>query len=746
MKTIAFLLLLSGSFVVHAQVYLSGKVTDSSTHEPLIGTHVLVMSAGKGTLTDVKGVYKIVDLEPGDYEVEFSFIGYTTVRRKITIEAGKASRLDLQLEQGEIMLSDVVVSANIDRPVNTLSQVDLKLRPVATSQDVLRVVPGLFIAQHAGGGKAEQIFLRGFDIDHGTDINLQVDGMPVNMVSHAHGQGYADLHFLIPEMIGYVDFDTGPYYADKGDFTTAGYASFHTRHSLDRNFIKAEGGEFGTARTVTAINLLPDNRSENTNAYVAGEYFRSDGYFDNPQDFHRLNLFARFNHAFNDKNFISATASFLDSDWNASGQIPERAIESGLITRFGSIDNSEGGNTRRASISAIHTITFLNGASLEQQAYGIRYDFNLFSNFTFFLNDPVHGDEIQQKESRMIYGYKVAYNQTSSLWTKELRSEIGAGIRLDDVNDIILAHVEKRHFLNDIKRGDLNEGNFNLFVIENLTLNNKWSVNAGVRMDHFLFRYKDRLSAPDQSVSKTAVNPEVTLNYKLNDKLLFYLRSGTGFHSNDARVVVEEHGYDILPRAYGVDLGANIKVNDKIFLHTALWRLDLDQEFVYVGDEGIVEPSGKTKREGFDFSGRYQLMPWLFADTDVNLTIARSKDNPEGQNYIPLAPAFSTVGGLTIKRERGFNGSIRYRLLGDRPADESNDVVANGYFVTDLILNYTKPGYEAGLSIQNLFNTKWKEAQFDTMSRLKDETQPVSEIHFTPGTPMFIKLQMTFFF
>jgi outer membrane receptor protein involved in Fe transport len=242
------------------------------------------------------------------------------------------------------------------------------------------------------------------------------------------------------------------------------------------------------------------------------------------------------------------------------------------------------------------------------------------------------------------------------------------------------------------------------------------------------------------------LSPKLTVNYQLNEKTRFYVRTGMGFHSNDARVVLEQNGMDILPKAFGVDLGTDLKISDNILLHAALWRLDLDQEFVYVGDEGVVEPSGRTKREGVDLSIRYQLAPWLFFDGDVNWTLPRSKDDVEGENYIPLAPTFTSVGGLTAKAKSGLNGSLRYRYMADRPANEFNDVVAEGYFLTDMVLNFTQSRYEVGFSIQNLFNVEWNEAQFDTESRLQNEMTPVSEIHFTPGTPFFIKLQATFFF
>lgn len=743
MKTlykILFVFLLSTA-VVKAQINLVGIVTDINNKEPLIGAHVRLNSE-KVALTNEYGRYSFHSVGPGTYKLEVTFIGYDLVVQEVQIENGQQKTFNVQMRPGELLLSDITVSGNYDRPINTLSQVDINLRPINTSQDVLRMIPGLFIAQHAGGGKAEQIFLRGFDIDHGTDINLEVDGLPVNMVSHAHGQGYSDLHFLIPELINYVDFDKGPYYADKGDFTTAGYVSFVTKNLLERNFIKAEGGQFGTVRTVAGVNLLTGK----TNAYLAGEYFHTDGFFESLQHFNRLNVVARINSQLGANDFLTATASLFKSSWDASGQIPERAVKNGMITRYGSIDDSEGGNTGRVNLYLKHGHTFSNGGFFEQQLYVVKYDFDLFSNFTFYLNDPVNCDEIKQEESRMIYGYKASYLRSSLIEGKELQTELGAGFRYDDVNDISLSHAIRREFLNDVQRGDLNEANVNVFINENLSLNDQWSLNAALRFDHFYFMYRDKLLQTDKSQSKSIVSPKFSLNYQANDKMNFYLRTGIGFHSNDVRVVVEQDGKEILPKAYGIDLGADLKVTDNLLVHAALWRLDLQQEFVYVGDEGVVEPSGRTKREGIDLSLRYQLLPWLFFDGDVNYSRPRSKDDSEGENYIPLAPTFTSIGGLTFKTKTGFNGSLRYRYMDHRPANEDNSVVAEGYFLTDMVMNYTRPKYEVGFSIQNLFNTEWKEAQFDTESRLQDETEPVSEIHFTPGTPFFIKLQATFFF
>jgi outer membrane receptor protein involved in Fe transport len=727
-----------------AQGVLRGRVV-SENQEALIGANIVLSENGQGEVTDKSGKFRFTLPAKGQYHAVISFIGYETQTSPVEIRNNETTTLDIKLKAGNIQLADVVVSSSEDRPVNTLSQIDIKFRPINTAQDVLRMVPGLFIAQHAGGGKAEQIFLRGFDADHGTDVNIEVDGMPVNMVSHAHGQGYADLHFLIPELISYVDFDKGPYFANKGDLTTAGYVAFQTKNKLERDFVKVEGGSFGMARLVSGINI--PMKSKRTNAYVASEIFRTDGYFVNCQKFTRFNLQAKINSQVSSRAHLTAAFTAFDSHWDASGQIPERAVAEGLISRYGSIDPSEGGGTSRFNsyVKLIHD--FADGSSLENQAYAIKYDFNLFSNFTFYLKDPVNGDQINQKEGRWVYGYKSRYLRTSQLFGKNLKTEVGGGLRDDVINNIALDHTVKRVFLAHIQYGDIREANANAYLSETLLVTEKLSLNAAVRVDAFHFSYNNKLTeAQEPAVNKSIVSPKLNMNYQVFQNLSLFLRSGTGFHSNDARVVVEQGGIQTLPRAYGIDIGADMKITPELLVHTALWRLDLAQEFVYQGDDGIVEPSGKTKREGVDLSVRYQFIEWLFADIDLNATKPRFKGVPEGQNFVPLAPTFTSIGGLSIRRGNGLNGSLRYRYMADRPANDTNTLVAKGYFIADAILNYSQPGYEIGLTVENFLNRQWKEAQFETLSKLKNEPAPIDEINFTPGTPFSAKIRFIRYF
>jgi outer membrane receptor for Fe3+-dicitrate len=258
--------------------------------------------------------------------------------------------------------------------------------------------------------------------------------------------------------------------------------------------------------------------------------------------------------------------------------------------------------------------------------------------------------------------------------------------------------------------------------------------------------YADALLQQTTSSMTIIASPKLNLDYAVSDRVQLYWYNGRGFHSNDTRVAVQQNGRQVAPAAWGSDLGGVFKPVDKLVVQAALWYLWLDQEFIYVGDEGVVEPGGRSRRIGIDLSARYQIAKHLFADLDVSLANPRALDVPAAESYLPLAPRFTSVGGLTYRKLSGFNGSLRYRYMGDRPANEDNSVIAKGYFIMDAALNYTTRKWEAGLSVQNLLNTQWKETQFDTESRLANESEPVSEIHFTPGTPFFGRLSFTFYF
>ncbi len=741
----------------YAQSSIKGKVTDKITHEPLESAVITNTKNNNNALTDRDGYFTLKKVSNEDV-IAISYIGYATQK----IEAGGTDKImNIQLEKGSVDLEDIVITSKFNS-INTsraLSRIDLNMKPARSAQDLLRLVPGLFIAQQVGGGKAEQIFLRGFDADHGTDVNVSVDGLPVNLVSHAHGQGWADLHFVIPETIGSYDFGKGPYYANKGDFTTAGYVGYNTINVLDKSMVKIEGGQFNTLRAVAMINLLSDKaKQKGQSAYIAGEALYTDGPFDYGQHFNRFNLLGKFNTQVGKNSKLSVIFSRFDSKWKASGEIPNRAITEGYIPdRFGVIDSGQSGSTNRTNANIKLTSSFGNNFVLENQVYYSNYNFNLFTNFTFYLVDLINGDEFNQHEARDLYGYNSKLSQQKILGASVLTSTIGAGIRYDQTHPSWLSHSLDHQVLNYLQLGNIHETNLNGYLDETLETG-KWLFNVGVRLDYLHFYYLNTAPSTDSAANiynglnttqgKSIISPKINIQYTVNSQVQFYVKTGKGFHSNDARVVIGNQGYQTLPAAYGADIGVNLKPAPRLYINAALWYIYLQQEFTYGSDYGdeSVSPGGKTVRKGIDFSTRYQVTKWLYGDLNLNFAKPRALDVAKGEDYLPTAPTFTSTAGLYVRFQNGINGGISYRYLHDRPANEDYSLVAKGYFLADLTANYTKKKYEVGISIENLFNQPWYESQIEYLSRLKNETTPVDEVSYTAGVPFFAKLKFSVFF
>lgn len=741
-------LLLSSAASAH-QGSLRGTIREGKSGLPLEGANIYVKGKVMSAITDVFGAFLITGIQPGKYSITIRHIGYEPIDRDIKVEDGITTDVIESMKPTGIQLTDVTINAKKDATLSTIAAVDVKLRPINTAQDMMRMVPGMFISQHQGGGKAEQMFLRGFDVDHGTDVAISVDGMPVNMVSHAHGQGYADLHFLIPELVENMSFGKGPYQIDKGNLATAGWAEFKTRNYLDNSFVKLEGGTYGYVRAVTAIDLLGKAAAaRNEGAYIAGEYGYNRSYFDRPQDFNRINLIEKYTKQFSRDRLLSITASGFKSSWDASGQIPERAVADGTIGRFGEIDK-EGGKTSRYNLNIQYTQAISRNETFKTNLWVSYYDFSLFSNFTFFLNDTTNGDQIHQAEKRFLSGYNAEYSHTSHLGQLHTRTQVGAGFRYDATDGSELSHTRNMsEVLERIKFGDVRETNVFGYINQTFYLLPNLVANAGTRFDFFNHSYTDILTTEKAATSAAthSFSPKGGIYYNFGRSGRVYVNAGIGFHSNDTRVVVAQAGKGVLPLARSVDVGVVLKPLPRLLVSAAVFHLDLDQEFVYVGDEGVVEPGGRTRRQGADLSLRYEALKWLYFDADINYTHARARDEAPGQDYIPLAPCFTSIGGVTVKAGKYWAGSFRYRHLGERAANEDNTVKAAGYTVCDLTAAYNRKNYEIGFQIQNLFNVDWNEAQFDTETRLRNEAASVSEICFTPGAPFFFKLTGTYKF
>lgn len=763
LKTKITLVLMLFSVSTFAQsAKIKGTIKDIETMEPIEDVVISLEKTNSHTHTDASGNYSFLSLTAGQYEIDFNKLGYYKQKRTITLTSNETKQTDIILERSETKLGSVDVTA--DRPVSAasskyLSQIDFENRPKNSAQDMLRLVPGLFIAQHAGGGKAEQIFIRGFDCDHGTDVATFVDGIPVNMPSHGHGQGYEDLHFLIPETVEGMEIVKGPYSPKYGDFATGAAVEFNTLDSLDHNLIQLETGYVPNVKAVTAkrglaMLQLPIAAS-NVSSYFVADVINNRGYFDKSQEFNRVSLFSKTTFAVTEHSHIHLSVGGFGSSWDASGQIPERAVNAGLISRYGSIDNSEGGTTQRSNFNLIYH-TQVEASEFQTQVYTSSYRFKLFSNFTFYLNDPINGDEIEQDDNRTIRGFNAHYTTSHRLGNMNNKFTLGTSYRADDIENE-LWHAAKRARLNAQVHALIHERSTGVYANEVFRFSEHFRAEIGGRYDYFIFDVEDQLGNDSTHTNysgfnyQTLLSPKLNLIYSPTDHLNFFFNAGSGFHSNDARSVVQQQGEHELPRAVGAEVGTLLHLGNRFVASLALWEMDLTNELVYVGDDGTTEDKGPSRRTGIDISGRLQITNWLFEDADVNLSKNVFIDKLYGtqlltEYYLPLAPTATSAGGLTAKFKNGFETGVRYRYLASRPANESNSVSARAYNVFDLIANYKTKHYKLGLVVENLTNVKWNEAQFDTESRLPFESQSVDELHFTAGTPFAAKIIVGYIF
>lgn len=768
---------------------IRGIITGENDSEGLVGVNILLKGSVHGTVSGIHGDYVLKDIQTGKQTIIFSYLGYETQEVTFDFKEGDEKKYNLILLPGSIDLSTVNVEAR--QPFSAASSkairdFDLKIKPVRSAQDIMLLVPGLFIAQHAGGGKAEQIFMRGFDADHGTDVGISVDGLPVNMVSHGHGQGYADLHFVIPEIIDGLTVYKGPYFSQYGNFGTAGSLSLTTTDHPDQNLVKLEGGMFNTAKA-TAVLKIP-TPGKHQSAYIAGQYYHSDGPFESPQGFNRANIYGKFHTHLTPRSELGISVGAFTSAWDASGQIPQRAIDEELITRWGAIDDMEGGTTGRYNIAVDYH--FMEGYEHDfmVQAFVSKYDFLLFSNFTFWLNDSIEGDMIEQSDNRTIYGINTHYSLRKTLGNIRTHTKLGGSYRGDNI-EISLWKSPVRIRKSIQTENSINEVNMAFWLEEDLVFSRLFKLQLGLRGDYFTFHSIDHLDYPEfpgnglpheSGYAQSAIlSPKLNLVLSPASNFDLFLNLGTGFHSNDARDVIiaqstreiiharEKQGVDpadiqqelqsrnldpayrdikTLPRATGAELGSRFSIGKNVFISLAGWYLHMEEELVFVGDEGSTEISGETRRVGLDAEIRLQLASWIWADLDLNLADGRYINEPEDANYIPLAPRFTSQGGISFMHPSGFEGAIRYRYLADRPANEDKSVMALGHFLNNVILAYNFRDFRVFSQVENLFNITWNEAQFDTESRLFDEPASISELHFTPGNPFNIQVGISYEF
>ena len=668
----------------------------------------------------------------------------------------------------------VVAPNDISASSIDLTGEEIRLRPYVSTGDLLNAAPGFYAIQHAGGGKANQYFLRGFDADHGTDVAFFVDGVPINAVTHGHGQGYTDLHFVIPELVQRMEVRKGPYYGEYGDFATAGAVNVVLDNEKPHSSLSLGGGTYRTFRGLTILSP----KTENVKPLIAVEVFGTDGPFQSTEDLLRVNVFARTSFDLRGKTKLALTGMAYVNDWNASGQIPLREVQNGNLDWFGSIDPKEGGQRQRYSLyMAIDSPVkpgsvgsrSVGGEGLSLVGWITHSRFVLYSNFTFFANDPVDGDMIRQGDDRTTFGLRTKYGFTHRFGRVALKSRFGANFRFDTI-DNTLQDAPAREISNTRVETAIGEGSVGVFGEEEL----KWKwlrLIGGLRFDYFGFNVTDSLEDTVTPGTKTSgeraqgiLLPKGSVIVQPVEPLEIFFNFGRGFHSNDARgVVLGDDPVTPLTPALGWELGTRLIAWERLQLSAVFFWLKLDSELVWVGDEGTTEPNGETRRLGVETQFRLQILPWLLADLDVTWVRAEFVNNPGNANAVALAPELLLSGGLTARDDRtGLKGRIGVFYIADRPATEDRFLTAEGFVRVDASFGWDNRRFGIQAQLLNLFNTRWRQAQFATTGRLPGEdapadcpdgTRPVVEpdggfvgcedVHFTPGWPIHFQLMAT---
>jgi hypothetical protein len=625
----------------------------------------------------------------------------------------------------------------------TIGSADLSTRPILRPAELLEAIPGVIVTQHSGAGKANQYFLRGFNLDHGTDFRTTVDGIPVNMPSHGHGQGYTDVNFLIPELVARERYTKGPYAAAEGDFSAAGAVEIDLVDSLPRGLLEATPGTLGYLRLlvggstpVAAGNLLG-----------AFEYSHADGPWVHPDDYRKLNGVIRYSREDPGRK-LTLTAMGYDGDWNSTDQVPERAVLDGSLDRFGAIDPTDGGESSRFSLSG--ELAFQGGADRTRiRAYAMRYDLKLFSNFTYFLDDPVNGDQFEQDDDRFVIGGEVDRTWNRRLGGRDWETTAGIQVRRDDIRNGLF-ETRERVRLSTTREDDIVLYGGGPFVETRVAWTPILRMTAGLRADVFQATVDSSLAANSGRADDTLLSPKLSLVFGPWSRTEYYLNLGYGFHSNDARgatIAVDPstgepaQRVDPLVRARGADVGVRSRIGDRLESTFSAFALDIDSELLFVGDAGITEASRPSRRTGFELANFYKPRDWLGIDLDVALSSARFTDSDPAGDRIPGAVEGVVTGGIAVSDLHGFFGSLRARYFGPRPLVEDDSARSGASTLVYASFGYrVRGGMKLGLEVFNLLDEKAGDIEYFYESRLPGEPAPVGDVHFHPAESRSFRL------
>lgn len=624
---------------------------------------------------------------------------------------------------------------------------ELEQRIAYRPGELLEAAPGLMVSQHSGEGKANQFYLRGFNLDHGTDLATWVDGMPVNQRSHAHGQGWTDLNFLIPEITTRLDYAKGPYSARQGDFASAGSASVTYANRLVQDVATVTLGQDGFVRTA----LAGSPQLAGGSLLYALELLHNDGPFTHPDDYRKANGVLRYSRGYANNGW-SVTAMAYHGSWNATDQVPQRAVDAGTLGRFDALDPTDGGAARRLSLSGIWRRTAADTAA-RVSAYLIRNQLDLYSNFTYFLSDPVNGDQFSQPDRRVTSGvdalhtWHVHRGDTSS-------SSLTVGLQAQNDNVFNgLYSTRARQRLSTTREDHVVEASLGLYVESATRWNERWRTTLGLRADTYRFDVHSSLAQNSGGASARLASPSLSIAYAPWNSTEFYANIGNGFHSNDARGTVASVDPKTmeavgrapgLVRSHGAELGLRTEAIPKMQTTLSLYRLDFDSELTFVGDEGTTEAGRPSRRVGIEFSNYYKPLKWLSLDLDAAFAHARSRGYDPAGSHLPGAVEGVGQLALTVDRLGPWSGALRLRYFGPRPLVEDNSVRSRASMTLGARVGYRiDKATRVEIEGFNLANRQDSAVEYYYLSRLRSESAARGDLHFHPIEPRSLRISLT---
>jgi hypothetical protein len=624
----------------------------------------------------------------------------------------------------------------------------LETRPLLRVGELLEVVPGMIVTQHTGDGKANQYFLRGFNLDHGTDFSTRVEGMPVNMPSHAHGQGYMDLNFVIPELIDRVVYRKGTYYPELGNFSAAGAAELGYVDRLPESFVSLSVGEFGYLRGVagTSLDLAGG-------ALLLGlEVDRTDGPWVNPENLEKTNAVLRWSRS-GENSGVAVNLMAYSGEWDSSDQIPLRAVESGELDRFGAIDPTTGGESSRYSLSFTGFRRF-GESQLDYGAYAMDYDLRLFSNFSYFI-DEENGDQFAQFDDRRVFGGALAWTRPVAFGAGGSTLRLGLDLRHDDIDPVGLYLSRGRERYETVREDVVTQ-----------TLTGLWGGFAtrwtpwlrsefGLRFDRLDYDVESDLADNSGSGSDDLASPKLSITLGPWSNTEFFLAAGRGFHSNDVRgatIAVDPAdptctvaGGCLAPvtplvGAEGYEVGLRTAALPRMQLSLALWRLDLDSELLFIGDGGATEPTRPSRREGIEIGLYARPFEGVILDADYAWARPRFTDADPSGDRIPGAVESAASLGITAELPSGWFAGARLRYLGPAALVENDSVRSESTTLVNLQAGYRWPRLRVTAALYNVFDETANDITYYYESRLPGEAGPVEDIHFHPVEPRSLRV------